>query len=156
MKQHQQQAQLLLLTLQLLTAPLPGARAAGSAELFLHGDSPAAHGQHAPWTYDAAGDDWSGTCSTGQAQSPINLPLTTTAALIDPQHRAVFELGVAASNGTNVIALTNTGHSVQVSWAQGSGSAFAPKITLAIQGGVGCVRGRPLPTQAPPTQNSAS
>lgn len=88
---------------------------------------------------DAAGDGWVGTdsagkpwaCTTGQQQSPINI--VTAAAATKPlanEHRAMFELGAAVSNGTNVL-LVNNGASVQVSWTQ----TFSPKVTITVKGG---------------------
>lgn len=87
---------------------------------------------------DAAGKPW--TCATGQQQSPINLPAGASAAVraVPNDQRALYELGTLASNGSNVV-VSNTGHTVQVSWALpaaagGGGSGTAPKVTIAVRG----------------------
>lgn len=36
-----------------------------------------AHGEHAHWNYEHHGLDWTGTCQSGKAQSPIAIPLTS-------------------------------------------------------------------------------
>lgn len=88
------------------------------------------------------GDDWDGTdadgkpwtCLTGQQQSPTNLPTAAAAVtLLDATHRSIFELGFLVANGSNVRVMNN-GHTVGVAW---SDQVFAPKITIAVQGGPG-------------------
>lgn len=90
---------------------------------------------------DAAGQDWVGSdaagkpwvCTTGQQQSPVNLPVESVAAVaVANEHITTFDLGVLASNGSNV-AVANNGHSVQVSWPQQQ-PGFSPTVSVSIQG----------------------
>lgn len=94
---------------------------------------------------DGAGDDWVGVdgagkpwvCTTGTAQSPINIVTSAAAtAALANEHRVQYELGAVASNGSN-IRLANNGHSVQVSW---TGAAVTPKLTITVKGEGPCRR----------------
>lgn len=96
---------------------------------------------------DGAGDDWVGVdgsgkpwvCTTGKEQSPINIVApAAAAALLVTEHRVQYELGVVASNGSN-IRVANNGHSVQVSWP---GVATPPKVTITVKGEDANSRGR--------------
>ncbi|WIA20305.1 hypothetical protein OEZ85_006137 [Tetradesmus obliquus] len=138
-QQLQPRLALLLLVLS-LAASLPVLQ--GSSEVFKYGDDPefAGNDTGTHWTYGLAGEDWAGSepdgstwlCQSGQQQSPVNLPTSPDAAApLDASHKASWQLGSLAANGSNV-GVANNGHNVQVFWQDPS---FEPYLSLVVQAG---------------------
>nr|AXF41551.1 carbonic anhydrase CAH230 [Chlorella sp. ArM0029B] len=104
------------LTLLLAAACL--ARASACTQTYLQRGRHLAEGAAAPWTYDYSGADWSGTCASGIAQSPIAIQLSNLTTTVPASALASLQLGVAKG-----LSVLNTGKFVQVEWESLSGSA---------------------------------
>nr|AXF42661.1 carbonic anhydrase CAH1850 [Chlorella sp. ArM0029B] len=104
--------------LALLLAAAGVALASACTQTYLTRGRHLAEGAAQPWNYDQSGADWSGTCASGQTQSPIAIQLANLTTTVPPSGRASLQLGLAT--GLSVI---NTGKFIQVEWESLSGSA---------------------------------